>query len=292
MNSSLNLPLVSVIIPCYNCELYVKRAVLSIIAQTYRNIEILITDDCSTDSTYVILQDLALFDSRIKLTRNTTNKRIVHTLNSLIDRANGEFIARMDGDDVSMPQRIEKQVAFLLANHDYGICGTNAWHINSKGRVCGFSMLPHTNREIQIFKYAYSPFYHPSVLIRSELLKANRYEKEYESAEDYELWHRILVDNMGYNLTERLLKYRILKNSISRKRETKEKQQKITNIIQNRQRLLNIYKDDGLVFSSLFIKNSIIYNYKLSSSYFRLAISAMFYHGNRLFQSLIRFIAR
>ncbi len=121
-------PLVSVIIPCYNAEKYVEQAVRSIMNQTYKNLEILITDDCSTDASFAILQKLAEEDARIKLFRNTENQKIVRTLNALVERATGKYMARMDADDISLAKRFERQAAFLEANPDIAICGTNAWH--------------------------------------------------------------------------------------------------------------------------------------------------------------------
>ena len=116
-----NAPLVSVIIPVYNAEKYVEQAVRSIMIQTYQNLEILITDDCSTDGSFAILQKLATEDSRIKLSRNTENQKIVRTLNALVERASGKYIARMDADDISLTKRIETQVALMETKRDIAI---------------------------------------------------------------------------------------------------------------------------------------------------------------------------
>ena len=99
-------PLVSVIIPCYNCIKYVEEAVMSIVNQTYQNMEILITDDCSSDGTYEILKKLAKLDKRIKLYRNQKNEKIIETLNKMIHKSKGKYIARMDSDDISVLTRI------------------------------------------------------------------------------------------------------------------------------------------------------------------------------------------
>jgi glycosyltransferase involved in cell wall biosynthesis len=207
-NISPDMPLVSIIIPCYNCEKYVETAVRSIIVQTYSKLEILITDDCSTDSSYSILQSLAQEDGRIILIRNEKNLKLPTSLNSMIDLARGEYIARMDADDISLPERIEKQVEWLELHSDYAICGTNAWHINRLGRKTGTSKLPTTNEEIAIAKYYSCPFYHPSVMIRKDILKKYKYNECFILAQDYELWFRILHQYKGYNLKQRLLLYR------------------------------------------------------------------------------------
>lgn len=221
-------PLVSVIIPCYNAEKYVEQAVRSIMTQTYKNLEILITDDCSTDSSFAILQKLAKEDSRIKLFKNEQNQKIVRTLNTLVERANGKYIARMDADDISLQKRIEKQVEFMEANPDIAICGTNAWHIDEANRVISKSHLPIYNSEIQLFKNFANPFYHPSVVIRSSVLKECLYDEKFLLAEDYDLWIRILAKRKGSNLRNRFLYYRILQSSLSHDSQTKKKQQKIS----------------------------------------------------------------
>lgn len=166
-----NNPLVSVIIPCYNAEKYIEQAVHSIIKQTYKNLEIIVTDDCSTDKTFEILQRLAKEDSRIKLYKNETNLKIVKTLNNQISQVNGKYIARMDADDISLPKRIEKQVEFLENHTDYGFCGTNAYHIDENGKTIGKSVLPETFEDNKFFLKFYSTFYHPTVMIRSDVYK-------------------------------------------------------------------------------------------------------------------------
>lgn len=240
MNSE-NKSLVSVIIPVYNCEKYVESAVRSIMNQTYKNLEIIITDDCSTDGTYYILQKLAEEDSRIKLYKNTNNLKIVATLNNMIALVKGKYIARMDSDDISLPNRIEKQVEFLEKHSDYGICGCEAFHISEKGRFIGISFIPNKNRDIQIYSKYENPFYHPTVLIKTELMKDLKYEKKYEDAEDYYLWKQLLLKTKGFNLREKLFYYRIVDTSISRK--NKNHQLSVFNELRSNSYLIrDIYK--------------------------------------------------
>lgn len=250
------LPLVSVIIPCYNAEKYVEQAVRSIMNQTYKNLEILITDDCSTDSSFEILQKLAEEDARIKLFKNEQNQKIVRTLNALVERANGKYIARMDADDISLPKRIEKQVCFMEAHPDIAICGTNAWHIDDNNRIFARSHLPCKNSDIQIFKFFLNPFYHPTVLCRKELLKNHRYDEKFLYAEDYELWLRVLTFFMGINLTDKLFCYRIIDSSSSHCDKTCLKQKKL-------QYQLSIPFDCNLIYkmSSPFLIGCISYIY-------------------------------
>jgi len=208
-------PLVSVIIPCYNAEKYVEKAVRSIMNQTYTNLEIIVTDDCSTDKTLEILKKLATEDSRVNVIQNIENFRIVKSLNNMIDIAQGKYIARMDADDISLPKRIEKQVQFMEENPEYGVCGTNTWHINENGKKIGRSYLSIDDYEIQRTKFIRCPFYHPTICIRSEVLKSNLYDKKYDRVEDYELWLRILPLVKAKNLQDRLFCYRKIEGSSS-----------------------------------------------------------------------------
>jgi glycosyltransferase involved in cell wall biosynthesis len=235
-------PLVSIIIPCYNCELYVNEAVASIQNQTYKNIEIIITDDCSIDSTFSILQGIAKRDKRLKIFRNEKNLNIVKTLNNMLNIAKGKYIARMDADDVSLQERIERQVNFLENHSDYGMCGCSAWHINELGKKIGESLLPFSNNDIQYYKYFASPFYHPTIMIRAEIYLQERYNEDYLYAEDYDLWLRLLKRTKGENLHERLFCYRILKTSVSQKRNSRIIQQNLSNELQNLNRLDYVLK--------------------------------------------------
>ena len=208
-------PLVSVIIPCYNAERFVEKAVRSIMEQTYHNLEIICCDDCSSDSTYVILKKLATSDARIKLMKNEVNLGIVRTLNILVKHAHGKYIARMDADDISLPKRIKKQVAYLEKHKDIVVIGCNVIHINEDDRELIKTLLPVSKNEIQRMKIFRTPFYHPAIMARAQLLKENKYDLDFQYAEDYELWLRILENNNCANLRSRLVKYRIHNKQIS-----------------------------------------------------------------------------
>lgn len=127
-------PLISVLIPVYNVAAYVEEAITSILHQTYRNLEIIVVDDASTDNTYELVQELAKQDSRIKLFRNQTNRQIVETLNFAFAQATGTYIARMDGDDVSLPSKIEEQYKFLIRNPGYDLVGTSLVMVDEEGQ--------------------------------------------------------------------------------------------------------------------------------------------------------------
>lgn len=130
-----NSDLISILMPTYNVAPYVEEAVQSILQQTYQNIELIIVDDCSTDETYSILQRLAKMDSRIVLKRNEKNCKICITLNKAWAQAKGAFIGRMDGDDISQPERFSVLKKFLDEHPDVDLVGSQLISIDEKGNV-------------------------------------------------------------------------------------------------------------------------------------------------------------
>lgn len=201
--------LVSVVLPAYNAELYLKEAMDSILQQTFTDFELIILNDGSTDSTEDII--LSYEDSRIVYVKNQENLGLIGTLNKGISLAKGKYIARMDADDIALPERLNKQISFLEANTQYGVVGAFAQIIDSKD----IYKVPVTNEAIKAFLYIDSPFIHPSVVIRKDLLSSNMYDHQYHRIEDYELWVRLSAQTKFYNIPEILLKYRILEGSES-----------------------------------------------------------------------------
>jgi len=212
------LPLISVVLPVYNGELYVSEAIDSILAQTFKNFELIIIDDGSTDDSLSILKRYQQRDKRIRLIARE-NKNLASTLNDLIHLARGIWIARMDQDDISLPHRFERQLQ-RLEQAGADICGTWAQFFGSKDR----RILKHctTDEAIKIELLFEAPFVHPSVMMRTSLVSNLMYDKAWEKAEDYDLWER--AARAGWrmaNVPEILLMYRkhdsqISKASISR----------------------------------------------------------------------------
>lgn len=141
--------LISILMPTYNVEKFVEEAVQSILVQTYKNFELIIVDDCSTDETFEILQRLATEDDRIRLFRNKVNSKICKTLNRAFAHAKGEFICRMDGDDVSTPERLEVLKEFIDKHPDVSLVGSNMITIDEDGREVSRKRYIRTNRYIQ-----------------------------------------------------------------------------------------------------------------------------------------------
>jgi len=226
------LPLVSVIIPCFNAEKFVEDAVHSIMQQSYPNLEVIAIDDCSTDSTLNVLKKLCAEDARIKLLMNEKNLGLVSTLNKGIHSAEGKYIARMDADDISHVNRIMLQVNFLEANDDVAMCGGNYILIDEQGTEKGKLRYPPKNEDLKAELLFYCPFCHPSVMMRKKILsETGLYGEGLVPAEDYELWLRIAEKFPVENLTDYLLYYRWHGSnaSITRKQEKYEALSKVVN---------------------------------------------------------------
>lgn len=200
---------VSVILPVYNCEKYIFESIASVLNQTFTDFELIIIDDCSTDATLSIIKSIN--DSRIILIEKPKNSGYTDSLNYGISIAKGIYIARMDGDDICMPERFEKQVEFLNANRAVILCGTAIQMIGSKKLL----KHPKTHEEILVKLCFGTSFCHPSVMVRKEILLENNYDKNFEPAEDFELWTRLAFLGKLANIDSVLLKYREHPNQIS-----------------------------------------------------------------------------
>jgi glycosyltransferase involved in cell wall biosynthesis len=205
---------VSVILPVYNCDQYIFETIQSVLNQTFTDFELLIVDDCSTDNTVAIIR--AFDDDRIQLTLKEKNTGYTDSLNYAVSIAKGQYIARMDGDDICMPTRFEKQVAFLDTNPTIILCG-------SAIQIIGTDTIlrhPSNHEEIKVKLCFGTSFYHPSVMGKIEVFRANPYDKAYEPAEDYDLWTRLVFQGELANLEEVLLLYRVHDNQVSKERKT------------------------------------------------------------------------
>lgn len=192
--------------PVYNGEKYLAEAIESILNQTFTDFEFLIINDGSTDNSVEIISSYK--DPRIKLVHNDKNLGLIHTLNKGIDLSRGEYIARMDCDDISLPDRLGKQVAFMDSHPYVGISGTWFRHIGEKGGKSFF--LPTEHEHIRCGLLFHTMLAHPSLLMRKKLLLTNNlyYNPAYKNAEDYELLVRAMKFLTLRNIGEILLLYR------------------------------------------------------------------------------------
>ncbi|GAB6524505.1 glycosyltransferase family 2 protein [Bacillus cereus] len=204
---------VTVLMPVYNGEKYLKESVDSILNQTFKDFELLIINDGSTDNSMEILRSYN--DSRIRIITNEQNLRLIKTLNKGIDLATGKYIARMDCDDIANPRRLEIQINYMEKHPDVAVCGTGVKVIGQKRKpwqISGSSDL------IRNCLYVRSCIIHPSVMMRTEFLKQNNiyYDLNYLHAEDYELFQRLSEKHKVINLENPLLNYRWSETSISK----------------------------------------------------------------------------
>ena len=207
------LPLVSIVLPVFNGEKYLKESLDSVFAQTYKNWELIIINDGSTDGTEKIIQ--TYHDKRIKYLPNDGNKGIIFSLNRGLQESNGHFIARLDADDVALPLRLEKQVEFLMENSDYVICGSYFQTVDSKDKLLKKVRFPSNDRDARSFLLLHNCFCHSTILMRAEIVKELKYDEYFEICEDYDLWVRISRSGKILNLPIFTTLYRVHGNNIS-----------------------------------------------------------------------------
>lgn len=211
---------ISVVMGVYNIHdkdvLY--KAVRSILDQTFTDFEFIIYNDGSDEDVTEYLYNVSKLDQRIILMGSKENRGLAFSLNTCMDNARGKYIARMDGDDISKPTRLEKQYEFMEKHPEYAWCGTNAELINSEG-VWGERIMVEipTNEDFLRF----SPFIHPSVMYRAEIFdKTDKYMVSEETlrCEDYEIFMRLFsLGYRGYNMQENLFSYREEKQNYLRR---------------------------------------------------------------------------
>jgi glycosyltransferase involved in cell wall biosynthesis len=203
------MPTVSALMPVYNAEPYLAEAVESILGQTFADFEFLIVNDGSTDRSGAILERYAARDRRIRLT-SRPNTGYTVALNQLLDLASGEFVARMDADDVALPQRLERQVDYLRAHRDVVCIGSAVQFIDAAGRFLRNGHPGMDHEAIQQRALAGDcPLNHPSIMMRRAAVQAvGGYHPEFEPAEDLDLWLRLGEVGRLTNLPEVLMKYR------------------------------------------------------------------------------------
>jgi glycosyltransferase involved in cell wall biosynthesis len=230
MDTHLKAPLVSVIMPVYNCGAFVREAIDSILDQTLSDFELLIIDDCSTDNTLAVITSYS--DPRIRVIQKKKNTGYVDSLNTALAISRGEYLARMDGDDISVITRLEKQVSFLRDNADIALCGTWYQMLHS-GKIIQH---PTDHEAIKIALLDYCAVGHPTVMVRKNFIDAHKltYKPDYRPAEDYELWTRIAAHGKMANVPEVLLLYRSHEGQVS----SQEREKQLSNSLICQKRML------------------------------------------------------
>lgn len=206
-------PYISVVMPAYNSETFIAESIQSIVDQTYTNWELLIINDSSTDNTSQIIDTFCQKDPRIKHLKNKYSKGIVGALNTGLDAAQGDFIMRLDSDDIAVPERMQLQLDFLLKRKDIQILG-GGYTPFSGAEQHETLMRPKNPILLRLHFCVGSFFCHPSVMFRSFLkLEFKGYPQTI--AEDYNFFSQILNKYRGSNLQLELVKYRVHGNNLS-----------------------------------------------------------------------------
>ncbi len=210
-------PLVSVIMPVYNSEKFLREAVESILDQTFTDFELIAINDGSTDDSGSILADYRQRDERMVILGHLKNQGIVSALNWGLIVGRGKYIAYMHADDISHPGRFEKQVAFLETHPEVGILGSAVELIDTRGQAIGVLPKRCDDLAIRWTSLFSSPFMHPTVMLRHSILEAHhlQYQEGMGGVEDLDLWVRLLVYTQAANLAEALLRYRVHPASIT-----------------------------------------------------------------------------
>jgi glycosyltransferase involved in cell wall biosynthesis len=251
---------ISVLMAVYNSEKYLKEAIDSILNQTFKDFDFFIVEDASTDSSAAILSQYT--DSRIKIITNETNKGLTSNLNLMLSICSGKYIARMDADDIALPNRFQIQYDYMESHPEIGICGSSVdafFEGTKKKQTVDYAS---EDSGIRAFAFFQSPFCHPTVMIRKEVLDKNQlqYPLEYRTGQDYALWIELLKVTQCANLPVVLLRFRKHEESVSTLGEKKEdKKMELINTIHQRylaQYDLSLSPEDLLVYSR-FVDRSI-----------------------------------
>lgn len=205
-------PRISVLMPAYNSEMYIAESIESVLNQTYTDFELIIINDGSTDNTARIIRKYAKSDRRIKFINNTRNRGLIAVLNQGLGLCTGEYIARMDSDDISLPTRFARQIEYMDGHPECGVLGT--WfEIFGKWT----HVVRHPTR-IKLLNFLGDEHVgHPTVMLRKSIIDKYgfRYDANYKHAEDFELWSRMVLVTEIHNIPQILLRYRWADGNIS-----------------------------------------------------------------------------
>lgn len=241
---SLEKGLVTIAIPIYNAEEYLAYAIQSVINQTYRNWELLLMEDGSTDSSLDIAERFAQKDNRIRVLKDGVNRGLIYRLNESVSLANGEFYARMDADDIMYVTRIEEEVKCFEEHPDYDVVGASIMTIDNKNNIMGSGLM----------QGKVNGFVHPTVMGKTTWFRANPYAEWALRGEDFELWTRTSLYSNFYAIGKPLLFYREFGLPSFRKNYLTERAELM---------VFKRYKQYGKNFS-WFFKNSVLTWAKIS----------------------------
>jgi GT2 family glycosyltransferase len=208
-------PRVSVVMAVYNGQEYLRPAIDSVLGQTFRDLELIVVNDGSTDASRDIM--VSIDDDRVRLLDNTRNLGLTPSLNRGVEAARGEFVARLDADDVATPDRLARQVRFLDRNPDVALVGSAYKNIDTLGRVVRRGQWPRYHLQLRWSLLFYCPFNHSAVTWRRGAVSeaVGLYDESFQYAMDWEYWSRIASRLRVANLRRVLTLYRVGPHSMS-----------------------------------------------------------------------------
>lgn len=276
---NINTPLISVIMSAFNAEKYLKEAIDSILNQSFADFELIIVNDGSEDTTETII--LSYNDMRIKYLKNTENKGLVYSLNRAIDHGKGYYYARMDADDICEIERFSRQINYLNNHPEVGVLGTYAQIIDEKGGFLGKFETPIEDYQIRQKLFLDSPFIHPTVMFRRDILTDQRYDVKFYRLEDYELWVRLAKKTQFHNLPESLLRYRIVPTSETRlmNKIAYEKSRKLMEIYRQ------LFIQKSITFTEEELLNYSLFMNKANFNHINIPILFEFLKKNKWFEN-------
>jgi glycosyltransferase involved in cell wall biosynthesis len=232
--------------PVHNGSAYLTESIDSILRQSFSDFELLIIDDASTDNSVCIIERYN--DPRIRLIKNSERLKLSGALNLGLDNARGDYVARMDADDISLPKRLETQVRHMNRYPDIGICGT--WIRYFGGSTRDVLERPVSHEEVKAFTLVDTPFAHPTVMMRRNLMNDHhlRFDGSYYPTEDFELWSRAIDCFPVENIPKILLRYRVHRKSLTGSDWTKMDEQAVRVIARHFKSLGMDIKTDTLRF--------------------------------------------
>lgn len=207
-------PLVSVVMSVFNAEKYVRKAIESILDQTLKNIEFIIINDASKDDSLKVIRYFMRKDKRIRLINNTHDLKLAPSLNIGVSIAKANLIARMDPDDISLPQRLEEQYFFMKKHPTIAVVGTDILIVNENGEKIWERKYPTDSKDIKKVMLRYAPFAHPTVMFKKNVFQEfGGYNQKIKLCEDVDFWFRIGTKYKFGNIPKKLLKYTLSNTS-------------------------------------------------------------------------------
>lgn len=242
----LDSPKISVIMSVYNGERYLREAIESVLNQSFTDFEFIIVNDASTDSSLEIIQSYD--DERIKVIDNETNIGLTKSLNKAVKQARGEYIARQDADDISLPNRLEEQLRYFEQHPEVALLGTSIYIIDENGKILGKRTLS-ADPSKNFFQGSW--FAHGSAMFKNEVVHAlGRYNELFRYCQDYELWLRIAKDYQVRGLAQRLYKLRFHDENVQFKKRDEAALYHLLALRSARnelgERILRAIKDNGI----------------------------------------------